>query len=473
MKVAYVLGTYPSLTETFIQREIDELRRQGVDVVVFALRRPAVDSTAKQRGKTVGTEPAPPEYAQGACSSTLEGRPPCRPMCFSAESAVCYRPSLFSPSLIAATAHFLARHPLRLLRTVGQALVTAGPHPVQWLKYLRNVPAAAFFARRAAALGVRHVHAHFAFMPADVARMMAELLGKGFSFGLHAADIYLQNPAALSHRLRAARFATVCTRYGYEEVVRKVGPDLPAKKLHVLYHGLPAAREDARPPSVGSADGQPLFGVLAPSCRGEGERPREPLILGIGRLQPKKGFITLIGACRLLHERGVAFRCQIAGEGPERQRLADAIARSHLDAVVRLSGAQTQEQIAGLLREARVLAAPCLMAPDGDRDSLPNVILEAMAAGVPVVSTPIAGIPEAIEHGRDGLLVPPEDAPALASRIEELLKNEGLCRMIAFSGRATAAERFDIARNVGPLVKLFEQMHDNLRQESLSGRADH
>jgi glycosyltransferase involved in cell wall biosynthesis len=181
------------------------------------------------------------------------------------------------------------------------------------------------------------------------------------------------------------------------------------------------------------------------------------MILGVGRLQPKKGFTTLIEACRLLRERGVPFRCVIAGEGPERVRLEESIALHSLQDAIVLTGEQTREQVASLLGTARVFALPCIVTPDGDSDSLPNAILEALAAGVPVVTTPVAGIPEAIEEGRTGLLAQPGDAAGLAARIEELLKNEALCRTIAASGRGAIAARFDIRQNMAPLVALFEQ----------------
>jgi glycosyltransferase involved in cell wall biosynthesis len=224
----------------------------------------------------------------------------------------------------------------------------------------------------------------------------------------------------------------VCTRYGFEEIHRRVG-QVPAGRVHLVYHGLSPAQFEA---AAGT----------------------EPLILAIGRLQAKKGFATLIDACRRLRERAVEFRCVIAGEGPERRVLEADIARQRLEGVVQLVGERTQEQVAALLGSARVFALPCVITPAGDRDSLPNVILEALAAGVPVVTTPVAGIPEVIVDGRTGLLVSPGDGAALAARIEELLKNGSLCRTIIAFGKAAVAERFEIARNLAPLAALFERM---------------
>ena len=407
MKLAYILGTFPSLTETFILRELVELRRRGFEVMIFSLRRPA-------RGR------------------------------FPAEvepwwSPVCYRPSLVSPEVLAAQAYFLARHPVRLLRTITRTMVASGCDPIGLLKALRNLPVAAFFARRATRLGAEHIHAHFAFMPTDVARMMSDLLGIGFSFSAHAGDICLQSSTVLARKVHAARFVAVCTRYGLEELTRGAGR-VASGKVHLIYHGLPRAPSESQ-----DANHRELASSV-------------PLILSIGRLQAKKGFATLVEACGILRDRGLSFRCLIAGEGPERQNLEAVVGRLDLAETVSLLGECSSEEVSVLFRQAHAFALPCEIAPDGDRDSLPNVILEAMAAGVPVVTTPVAGIPEAIEDRRNGFLVPCRDPHALAGQLEELLKSDALCRTIASSGRTTVAERFNIGTNVAPLAALFERM---------------
>jgi glycosyltransferase involved in cell wall biosynthesis len=175
-------------------------------------------------------------------------------------------------------------------------------------------------------------------------------------------------------------------------------------------------------------------------------------------LQPKKGFVILIEACRLLRDRQLAFRCLIAGEGPERRYLESAINRFGLSETVHLLGECSTEEVVSLFKQAHVFALPCIIAPDGDRDSLPNVILESLAAGIPVVTTPVAGIPEVIVHGHTGLLAPPGDARILAEMIEELLKSASLCRILSTFGATTILERFDIARNAVPLAELFNNM---------------
>ena len=402
MKLAYVLGEFPSLSETFILREMLELRRRGFELRVFAL----VDSRGKRQ--------TPSDVVREEASPLSAG--------------VCYRPAFLSVESLGAVRHFAVRHPGRLARAIGQTVAANAGHPFALLRCLRNVPTAAVFAREALRFGVTHAHAHFASMPADVARMMSALMACDFSISAHAADIHLQPARLLARKVRAARFVAVCTNYGAGEITRRVGGE--AANLRVIPHGVPACE------------------------RGAAERG--PLIVAVGRLQPKKGLATLVEACRILRDRGTVCRCVIAGEGPERLRLEQAIMRGRLGDAVQLVGALSQAQVAALLREARVFALPCTTAPDGDRDGLPNAILEAMAAGVPVVATPVGGIREAIEDGRTGLLVPPDDAGALADRLEELLKNERLCRTLSSSGRALVVERFDLERNVARLAELFE-----------------
>ncbi|MEI8139238.1 MAG: glycosyltransferase [bacterium] len=417
MKLAYVLGTFPSRTETFIQRELDELRRKGFKIIIFSLRRPAV--ICRQAGNLT------PKHL------------------------VYYRPSLLSPAVITAQWYFMLRHPRRTLRALLQTLAASLHDPIELLKCLRNLPVAAIFARRAGHFGVEHIHAHFAYMPTDVARMMATLLNISFSFSAHARDIYLQSRAALSRKAQAAKFVSVCTSYGLDELNRRAGP-LPPEKVHLIYHGLtPSEFSSSEAPT-------PVNGGQIT------ERPVPPLILAVGRLQPKKGFVILIEACRILRDRHLAFRCLIVGEGSERRNLESAINRLGLAETVQLLGECSTEEVVSLLKQAHVFALPCIIAPDGDRDSLPNVILESLAAGIPVVTTPVAGIPEVIVHGRTGLLAPPGDARILAEMIEELLKSESLCRILSTFGTTTIRERFDIARNAAPLAELFNNMRKTI-----------
>lgn len=399
MKLAYVLGEFPSVSETFILRELAELRRRGFQVLILALKPPS---------DTVVHDPAITFLEQTR-----------------------YRPVAGSREWLGGLAWAVGRHPLRLLRIAGWTLGGAWRHPREALRRLKNLPAAAAFARQAARFGVVHVHAHFASLPADVAYAVAALLGLRFSLSVHAADILLPPRRLLARRVGAACFVAACTQFGAAALARRLGAAVP--RLHVIRHGVAPV----------AAGGMPESGV--------------PVIVATGRLVPKKGFAVLVDACRRLRERGCRFRCVILGDGPLRGALAASVAAGGLQETVTLAGAVSQADVDAWLKRARLFALPCVVAPDGDCDGLPNAILEAMAAGVPVVSTPVGAINEAVESGRTGLLVAPGDAGALAAAMEELLKNDGLCRTLGLSGRAMVTERFDVARNVEPLAALFEQ----------------
>jgi glycosyltransferase involved in cell wall biosynthesis len=208
-----------------------------------------------------------------------------------------------------------------------------------------------------------------------------------------------------------------------------------ATKIHRVYNGVDLSR--FTPTDFGSAP---------------------PTIISIGRLIEKKGFGDLIGACALLQARGRQFTCRIIGEGPLEESLRAQVAANGLEKSVALTGPQTQAEIASQLAHATVFVLPCTREADGGMDNLPTVIMEAMAAGLPVISTPLGGIPEMVEDGLNGELVPERDPAAIAIAIERLLDDPTSARNLGDRGRQIAQERFSIETSAKQLQALFESL---------------
>jgi glycosyltransferase involved in cell wall biosynthesis len=279
--------------------------------------------------------------------------------------------------------------------------------------------------------GFEHLHAHFASGPTSVALHASRLTGIPFSFTAHAKDIFLGTvrPEDLERKLGAARFAVTVSDFN----VRYLTPLANGTPIVRVYNGLDLAR-------------------FAPRHT-DPEQP--PLILAVGRLIEKKGFDDLIRACATLARSGVDFRCEIVGKGPLEAELRLLSTSLGVADLVRLVGPVPREQLIQLLPRAAVFAAPCVVGADGNRDGLPTVLIEAMAIGVPVVATPVTGIPELIEDGATGLLAPERDPRSLAHSIDRLLANEPLARQLAAVARRRVEENFDVRRNVALLRQLF------------------
>ena len=189
------------------------------------------------------------------------------------------------------------------------------------------------------------------------------------------------------------------------------------------------------------------------------------LILAVGRLVEKKGFRDLIDACRMLKDRGVSFSSELVGDGPLRRDLETQIQALGLGDAVAIRGMLSEEDLIPVYAQAGIVVVPSVLAAGGDRDGLPNVILEAMALQVPVVSTSVSGIPEAVENGGTGILVEPGRPDALADGIERLLKDPGLRNRMGAKARARLEAEFDIRRNVRPLAELFDACIRRARPE--------
>ncbi|HEV7869030.1 MAG TPA: glycosyltransferase family 4 protein [Chthoniobacteraceae bacterium] len=280
--------------------------------------------------------------------------------------------------------------------------------------------------------GIRHVHAHFGGVAARTAWWLRKLFGFSYSFTGHANDIFCETdfPVSNAQLVRDARLVITETDYARRWMEQK-HPRARGKVFRV-FNGIDV---------TGFPPGQRAGAV--------------PLILSVGRYVEKKGFSDLIEACRFLRERGRAFECRIVGGGPLEARLRDQITSAQLADRVHLLGPRSQSEVRRLLASAQIFALACVPDSEGGSDNLPTVIMEAMAAGVPIVSTPLAGVPEMISNEGEGLLAASGDPGQLAAALERLLTDAVLAERCGKQARASAVEKFSIENTTRTLKHLL------------------
>ena len=434
--VAYVMNGFPRLSETFIAHEIHQLERAGMPLRLFSVKREKEDKVHP----VVCAIRAPLTYLPDATS--LSGTTLPRWLVANV------------PAFWRAHAALACRHPVRWLGTLASAVALSWRYRPRdeagwrlrkvFLKEFLQAGRIADDVGRAGDVG--HLHGHFCHGVATITWFASRLTGIPFSFTAHAKDIYQPelNPGRLLERkLGAARFVATCTCANAGVLrARHARPH----DVHTIYHGLDTD----------------WFAPAAPRAPGAA-----PLILAVGRFVDKKGFDRLVDACALLAREGLTFRCAIVGErGSASDAIRAQVERLGLQQVVALHGPMSQDELREVYRGAHAFALPCQVMEDGDRDGFPNVLAEAMAMGVPVVSTDISGIPEMIDDGVHGLLVPPRDAPALASALRRLLTDRALHQRLAQAGRARICERFDSRRTTLALRDLFvEQLRRRMAEQ--------
>ena len=292
-------------------------------------------------------------------------------------------------------------------------------HPRELLQALR-------LARLVRERRIDHLHAHFASVSATVTRLASRLAGVPYSVTAHAKDIFHEDvvPERLRRVLGDAAAVVTVSDFNVSYLAGAC-PALAPGRVHRIYNGLELEAFPYRSPD---------------------ERP--PRIVGVGRLVEKKGFADLVDACALLANAGRRFECRIVGGGMLEAELRGRVAARGLEAIVTLTGPASQEVVRAEMTAAAALAAPCLVGIDGNRDGLPTVLLEAMALGTPCVATPVTGIPEVLDDGRTGLMVPERTPAALAAALASLLDDAELRVRLASEARRLIEERFDVDRNV-------------------------
>jgi glycosyltransferase involved in cell wall biosynthesis len=423
--VAYVLKGFPRLSETFIAHEIHQLEQSGMRLRLFVVKR----ENEQMVHPVVAAIRAPLTYLPKSTSLSATTL-----FAWLKENA---------QTFWSANAAVARRHPLRYASTLASALAMSWRHRTKdergtRLKkvFIKEFLQAGLLADAFERAGdVRHLHGHFCHGVATITWFASRLTRIPFSFTAHAKDLYQAdlNPGRLlEDKLAAARFVATCTCANADVLrARHARPH----EVHAIYHGLDTD-------------------YFAPSTRRVIHQV--PVVLAVGRYVEKKGFDRLIQACAQLKSEGIAFRCVIVGErGSAYDGMRALIDDQGLAGTVQLRSAVAQNELREIYRDADVFALPCQVMDDGDRDGFPNVLAEAMAMGVPVVSTAISGIPEMIDDDVHGLLVPPRDTRALANALRRLLVDATLRTRLAHAARERICEQFDSRRTTLSLRDLF------------------
>lgn len=397
--IAHVAQRFPDLTATFVYREVMALREKGLAVDTFSIWRQDRNKVSQEARPLIDT--------------------------------TFYLFPLAWRAFLKAHLHFLATRPGQYLKTLFYLLT----RPQMKISHRRRVLGQFFYGVHMAAeiekRDIRHVHAHFALNAATVALVISRLLKITFSFTAHANDIF-DDPVLLREKLEQAKFTITISEYNRKHLLQLC----PTAPIHIVPYSL-----DLRKFS-------PLTNRIQTDL---------PVIFSVGRLVEKKGFPYLIQACRILVDRGYKFRCDIVGEGPLRPDLEKLISEAGLEQVVSLKGAVLQEALLDYWRRAALFVLPCVVGSDGDRDGMPNVLIEAMALQVPVISTTLVGIPEFIRPEYSGLLSPPGDAGSLAELMARMLDNPALREQMKQNARAIAEQTFDLERNMNRLMGIYRE----------------
>jgi colanic acid/amylovoran biosynthesis glycosyltransferase len=424
VRIAYIANYFPLLSETFIVSEVRNLGKAGFRVQVFSLFKPRSSENSL---------PDPELLAQTTFFSS----------------------DMRLGRVIPAHLYFLFHTPGRYFRTFKYALrhrnhqssifsfVRMVLTPVEQRRKLaledrQNILVHFFvvmpFARRLQNEGYTWMHAAFANTPASFALLTNALCDIPYSISAHAMDLFIK-PELLPEKFAHARFVVTCTQFN-KTYLQENYPDIDQSRVHAVYHGTNLKRfvnEDR------TAKADP------------------PVLLSVGRLVRKKGLGVLLKACLTLQEKGVPFQCWLVGEGPERPRLEMYCRMNQLHHQVKFWGACTPEQTVEYYRNASIFVLPCVEDENGDKDGIPNVIAEAMAMSLPVVSSWLSGIPELVKDNVTGRLLPANDPDGLVNVLEDLLTNTAKAKRMGTNGRKRVEEIFDADKKILEMIELFEQ----------------
>ncbi len=400
-RIVLVLKGYPRLSETFIAQEIHSLEQLGFSITIVSLRHP---TSAKLH---------PVHEAIRA-------------------------PLLYLPE-------YLYQEPLRVLKSWWKVRGRPGYRKTfrDWISDLRRDFTPNRFRRFGQALVLAAefpadgaiLYSHFIHTPSSVTKYAADILEKPWSASAHAKDIWTSPDWELKDKLASMQWLVTCTRNGHAHL--QALADDP-EKVRLVYHGLDLSKF-ARPKKV--------------RLGGDGGNPQNSVrLLSVARPVEKKGLDTLVHALATLPQDLHWHWVQI-GTGEDSEKIRALVSEVGLNDRVTFAGSLSQAEVIEHYQHCDLFVLPCRIARSGDRDGLPNVLVEAQSQGVMVISTPISGIPELVRDGENGLLVPPDDISALATALEKAIRNPKMRKKMGEAGAAIVHEHFEHHASIEPLAR--------------------
>jgi glycosyltransferase involved in cell wall biosynthesis len=413
-QIGYLLRSYPRLSQTFILNEILALEKIGVSIQIFALTDPHEKVVQMQ----VDQVQAPVQYLD----EDIQPRSLRNMLGENAQVAWLHLKG-YLRSLVYIAAN----------KEIDQGYTASN----RWECFLQAVHLVSVLILNERRTGKKldHLHAHFAHDPTLIAYLVHCIAGIPFSFTAHARDLYQVPEKVLTDRIRQASAVITCCRANLE-YLNQIAPS-EQSKFSLIYHG------------VNLKDFQPVPNPSASPIS------KSPLILSVGRLVEKKGFQDLLEALLIVKNKGERFQCAIYGDGPLCQQLKAWIEDHGLAGEVMLMGDRTQQELISIYQNAKLFVLTPVQTEDGDRDGVPNVLVEAMAVGLPVITTAVAGIPELVEHDQNGLLYQQHDVEGISSGIIELLRNPDKRKQFSEASSRKVKEQFDVAQAARQLKTLF------------------
>ena len=405
--VIYLVRSWPRLSQTFIVNEVVALERRGVDLVVFSLVR---------SGELI-IQPQVSEVRTAV--RYLEDRKPLRHLVGEHLTVVSAGPVRY-----ARTALFAWRR-----RDLAKGYATATT--LGCFRYAVQVAATIVRLRRKGTAPA-HLHAHFAHDPALVALLVRRLTDLPYSFTAHARDLVQIPPSSLAARAAEATALVTCCQVNADYIAATLPAKLPA--VRVIHHGVELDLFKPQPRPIAVADVQ---------------------IVTVGRLVEKKGFPDLLRALGRLKASGRRITCRVYGDGPLLRPLAELRDSLGLADAVHFAGERSRETIIQALHSSDVFVLTPTVTEDGDRDGIPNVLVEAMACGLPVVSTSAGGIPELVTHGENGFLTAPGDVASIENHIATLLDSPRLRQQMGVAARRTVESGYDVDMAAERLIRIF------------------
>jgi glycosyltransferase involved in cell wall biosynthesis len=410
--LAYILKGYPRISETFISNEILLLEKLGFQMHLFPMRQPRENfSHASVKEIKAEVSYLPTELGENLVK-------------------------LLRPNLLLAL-----KHPKRFIETVRLATQGSPKNRLATLKHFLQAGYMSYYFLMGNT-EITHLHGHFAHSPTSVTRFASSFSGIPYSFTAHAKDIYTSKKDKLRQRIQEAKFVVTCTKHN-QQYLEEIKDDC-LTPIHCIYHGIDLD----------------LFQNST-----DEKIPTEPYqIFTVARLTAKKGLPTIYQALVLLKQKGLSFTHTLIGDGDDRDQIMALIKELELGTECQWLGTQTHEEVLKQFKKSDLFVLGCEIAANGDRDGIPNVIVESLAMGIPALSTHVSAIPEILIHEQTGLIVPPKDPAAMAEAMERILTDSALRKKIIAEGKKRVATQFDNKLLIQELAQIFRSQVPELAE---------